>query len=135
MLTQTLENAAQQLDRSLTSLEERIVNLLNDQYTSRMNHRFTINQENGLLACETDEHAGIIELTEDYACAFKTEPVFASSVKDIAKKLADAHEKMSRGMFVSGSQPLAALLSLSPAIPANAPEQADLQNAVAEIAS
>ena len=135
MLTQILDNVAQQMGRNLTPLEENIVSLLNEQCANRLNHRFTVDRENGLFACETDDRAGIIELTEDYACAFKTEPVYAESVHEIAGKLADANGKMSREMSVSGSQPLAAFLSLSPAIPANAPAQADLQRAVADMAS
>ena len=135
MLTQILDNVAQQMGRSLTSLEENIINLLNGQFTNRLNRRFTVNEEDSLLVSETDEQAGIIELTEDYACAFKTEPVFAGSIKNIVEKLADANRKMSREMTICGSQPLAALLSLSPAKPSNALAQADLQGAISGMAS
>jgi len=135
MLTQTLDKVAQQMGRGLTSLEESIVKLLNEKCTNRLNHRFTVDNENNLLACETDGRAGILELAEDYACAFKTEPVYAESVQGIAEKLAIASGKIYREMSVSGSQPLATLLSLSAGKPANAQAQANLQRAVASMAS
>jgi len=135
MLTQILDIVAQQMGRSLTSLEECIVNLLNDQCKNRLNHRFTVDEENSLLVCETDGQAGIIELTEDYACAFKTGPVYAESIHEIAGKMAVASGKIYREMSVSGSQPLATLLSLSPGKPTNALAQSDLQRAVADMAS
>ena len=123
------------MGRKLSPYEESIVNLLNDQYENRLNHRFTVDEENGLLACETDEQAGIVELTEDYACAFKTEPVYAASAAEIAEKFAVASGKIYREISVCGSQPLAALLSMSTDIPANASTQVELQRAVADMAS
>ena len=134
-MKQILEYMNQQMGRKLSTLEESIISLLHEHSTNRLNRRFTVDEEHGLLACETDGQAGIVELTEDYACAFKTEPVFAKSVKDIAEKMAAASGKIYRELSVCGSQPLTALLSLSSGIPANAPAQADLQRAVADMAS
>ncbi|MDR1153228.1 MAG: hypothetical protein LBL04_00840 [Bacteroidales bacterium] len=134
-MEQTLNYVTQQMGRKLNPLEESIIRLLRDNYMNRLNHRFTMDEENDLLAGETDGQAGIVELTEDYACAFKTEPIYAKSVKEIAGKVAAVSGKIFREMFVCGSQPLATLLSLSSGIPANASEQADLQRAVADTAS
>ena len=111
-------------------LEKRIISLLRDQCINRLNHRFTIDEKNGLLACETGEQAGIIELNEDYACAFRMEPVYAKSAKDLAGKVAAAGGKVYREMTVCGSQPFATLLSLSLGV-----EQAGIQSAIADMAS
>ena len=112
-------------------LEERIISRLRDNYTRRLNHRFTVDEKNGLLACETDQQAGIIELNEDYACAFRMEPVYAESAEELAGKVADAGGKVYREMTVCGSQPLASLLTLS----LDALEQSVLQSAIADTAS
>ena len=130
---QTLDYATQQMSRKLNPLEESIISLLHDHCTNRLNHRFNLNDENMILACETDEQAGIVELTEEYACAFKVEPVCAKSVGELSGKISDASGKIYRGMSVRGSQPLATLLSLS--LPANASEQAEWQQAITEMAS
>ena len=134
-LEQTLECVMQQTGRKLNPLEESIISLLHDKCTNRLNHRFTGDGKNILLACETDAQAGIFDLTEDFACAFRTEPVYAGSVKEIAGKLADASGKVYREISICGGQPLATLLSLSTGLPDNASAQADLQNAVAGMAS
>ena len=132
---QTLDYITQQMSRKLNPLEESIISLLHNHCTNRLNHRFTMNDENNLLACETDEQAGIVELTEEYACTFKVEPVCAKSVSELAGKFSVASGRLYRGISVRGSQPLATLLSLSAGIPAKAAEQTELQQTVTEIAS
>jgi phosphoribosylformylglycinamidine synthase len=134
-MEQTLDYVTRQTGRKLNRLEESIISLLHNNCTNQLSHRFTIDEENDLLAGETDGQAGIIGLTEDYACAFKTEPVYAESAKEIAGKVAAASGKIYREMSVCGSQPLAAFLSLSSDIPATASAQADLQRAVSDMAS
>jgi phosphoribosylformylglycinamidine synthase len=134
-LEQTLENVMHQTGRKLNPLEESIISLLHAKCTNRFNHRFTVNGKNGLLACETDAQAGIIDLTEDYACTFRTEPAYSGTVKEIAGKLADASGKIYREISICGGQPLATLLSLSTSVADNAPAQAELQNAVTGMAS
>ena len=133
-LEQTLNCVMQQTGRKLNPAEENIISLLYDKYMDRLNHRFTGNGKNILLACETDTQAGIVDLTEDYACTFRTEPVYAGSVKEIAGKMAAAGGKTYREISICGGQPLAALLSLSTGIPDNAPKQSDLKNAVSGMA-
>ena len=135
VLEQTLDCITQQLDRKLNTLEESFITRLLDNFTNRLKHRFIVNDENNLLVCETDGQAGVVELTEEYACAFKTEPVSTKSISEIAEKLAAASGKMYREMSVCRSQPIATLLSLSSGTPANASEQADMQQAIADIAS
>ena len=132
---QTLDYITQQMGRNPNGLEEMIIGLLHKAYTDRLNHRFTVDDENILLDGETDEQAGIVELTEDYACAFKTEPVCAGSVKDIAGQVAAASGKLYREISVCGSQPLVTLLSLSVGTPVNANAQSELKDAIASIAS
>ena len=134
-LKQTTDCVTQQMGRKLYSLEESLIGLLHDQCANRLNHRFTFNENNGLFACETDGQAGIVDLTEDDACTFKTEPVYAETVKEIAQKVAVASGKIYREMSVCGGQPLVTLLSLSTGLPANDSEQADLQQAIAGMAS
>ena len=116
-------------------LEERIIGLLRDQCANRLKHRFIFNENNGLFACETDEQAGIVDLTEDDACTFKAEPVYAATVKEIVAKVAAASGKIYREISANGGQPLVTLLSLSTGLPANDSEQADLQQTIAGMAS
>ena len=134
-LKQTLDCVTQQMGRKPYPLEENIIGLLHEQCADRLHHRFTCNESNGLLACETEGQAGIVDLTEDYSCAFRAEPVYAGSVKEIAGKMAAASGKIYREMSVCGGQPLVTLLSLSTGLPANDAEQAELQRAVAGMAS
>jgi len=134
-LEQTMECVMQQTGRKLNPLEESIISLLYDKCTNQLHQRFAGNGKNVLLACETDSQAGIVDLTEDYACAFRTEPVYAGSSKEIAEKLAAASGKIYREISICGGQPLATLLSLSTSIPDNASAQEDLQQAVAGMAS
>jgi len=112
-MVQTLEYVTQRMGRRPSRLEETIISALHKSHADRLSHRFTVDEENNLLAAETDGQAGIVELTEDYACAFKTEPIFAGSVKDIGSQVAASSGKVYREMSVCGSQPLATLLSLS----------------------
>ena len=128
---QTLDYITQQMGRKPERLEELIISLLYDDYADRLSHRFTIDEDHNLLAAETNGQAGIVELTEDYACAFKTEPIYALSVKDIAGQMAAAGGKIYREMSVCGSQPLATFLSLSVGTPA----QADMQRVITDVAS
>ena len=123
------------LGRKLYPLEESIIGLLRENCANRLKHRFTCDENQALLVCETDRQAGVVDLNDDYACAFRTEPVYAGSVNEIAEKIAVASGKIYREISVCGGQPLTALLTLSMGIPANASEQKDLQRAVAEVAS
>ena len=123
------------LGRKLYPLEESIIGLLREKHENRLKRRFICDEKKALLVSETDSQAGIIDLTEDYACAFGTEPVHAGSAKEIAEKMASAIGKTYREMSVCGGQPLTTLISLSSGIPKNASEQADLQHAVAGMAS
>ena len=132
---QTLEWIMQQTGRKINPLEERIISLLYDRCTNRLNYRFNCSGKNELLACETDTQAGIIDLTEDYACAFRTESVYSETASEFAGKIADASGNTYRDIFICGGQPLATLLSLSTGIPYNTSLQTDLQHAVAEMAS
>ncbi len=134
-LEQTLDYVTRQISRKLSRLEEHIIGLLHDNCANRLNHRITIDEDHDLLVCETDDQAGIVELTEDFACAFKMEPVYAKSIKDIATQVAAANGKLYREMSVCGSHPMASLLSLTSGIPANASAQADLRRAITDIAS
>jgi len=134
-LEQTLNSVMQQTGRKLNPLEESIISLLHEKYTNRLNHRFTVNGKNVLLSCESDTQAGIVDLTEDFACTFRTEPVYSGSAKDIAGKFAVASGKAFREISICGGQPLATLLSLSADMPDNASLQADMQNAIAEMSS
>ncbi|MDR1171920.1 MAG: hypothetical protein LBL24_05660 [Bacteroidales bacterium] len=134
-MEQALDCVIQQVGRKLNPLEKSIISLLYDNCTNRLNHRFTIDAENDLLAVETDGQAGIVELTEDYACTFKTDPVYAKSAKEIAGKVAAASGKIYREMSVCGSQPLATFLSLSSDMPSTASARADLQRAISDMAS
>ena len=134
-LEQTLEYVMQQAGRKLNPLEESIISLLHEKCTNRLNHRFTGNRKNVLIACETDAQAGIVDLTEDFACAFRTEPVYAGSAKEIAGKISSASGKIYREISICGAQPLATLFSLSTGLPENASAQEELQNAVSGMAS
>ena len=116
-------------------LEESIIEFLRNKCEKRLNYRFTIDENNVLLAEETDEQAGIVDLTEDYACAFKTEPVYADSYEEIAEKFTAGSSKMYREMMVCGSQPYVTLLSLSTGTPSNDSGKAGLQRAIVEMAS
>ena len=132
---QTLDYVAQQMGRKPSRLEGKIIGLLYENCTDRLNHRFMVNEEKNLLAAETDGQVGIVELTEDFACAFKTEPVYAGSTKDVAGQMAATGGKIYREMSVCGSQPLATLLSMSVGMPENATAQVELKRAIADIAS
>jgi len=114
---------------TLNPLEESIVDFLRKKSKS---HRFNVDESIVLLACETDERAGIVDLTEDYACAFKVEPVCTESVEDIVEKFAAGSGKIYREMMGCGSQPLVSLLSLTTALPSN---DSELQCAIAGMAS
>ncbi len=133
-LEQTMNYVTQQIGRKPECLEEDIIGLLHGNCARRLSYRFTTNVNNHMLAGETDDQSGIIELTEDFACAFKAVPVYAQSTGDIAGKVAKANGKIYQDMSVCGSQPLASFLSLSSGIPANASAQADLHHAIKDIA-
>ncbi len=133
-LEKTLEYVTQNLERELGGLEKSIINLLYNSYINNSD-RFVTDEDNILLVRETNESAGIVELTEDYSCVFKTEPVHVSSPKNIAEKIARAGGKIYQELFVHGAQPVASLLSFSSGMPDNASVQADLQNAIRSIAS
>ncbi|MDR0712997.1 MAG: hypothetical protein LBF89_01855 [Bacteroidales bacterium] len=79
---------------------------------------------------ETTEHAGIVELNEDYSCVFRTLPVDLSS----ATAPESAFGKAYQDLFVHGSQPLAALLTMSLNDTAH-PEQPEVKATVHSIAS
>lgn len=114
--------------RELNCLEQDIVRMLYHNHLS--DKRFVTDENNTILACETEDRAGIVELTEDYDIVFKTMPVYSVSSKDIAGRISSASGQMLQELFVCGAQPLASLLSLSSAMPANASAQADLKNAI-----
>ena len=117
---------------SFNPLEESILGFLREKCKNRITRRITVDEGKVLLAVETDEQAGVVELTEDFACAFSAEPVYAGSVEEIAEKAATGSGKIYREMSVCGSQPFATLLSFSTGVEQGASE---LQKAVAEIAT
>ena len=134
-LALSLNCATQDLGRKLSPMEENILRLLHEHYANDLKRRIFQNDKNNFLVCETDAKAGLIDLTEDYACTFKTEPVFAGSAKEATIKFAAASQKIFREISIRGGQPLATLLSLSTGAPVNDSIQADLQNTISGIAS
>ena len=116
---------------TLNPLEEKILAFLHEICKNSLSRRFVVDAGNSLLSVETDQQAGIVELTEDYACAFRSETVYAGAIEKIASKAAAGCGKVYREMMACGSQPLGTLLSLSTGIIPDAPE---LKKALADIA-
>ncbi len=130
----TSERVARKINRELGRWEQCVIDRLYDDCAIRLkNERFVIDEDGDLLVRETDDRPGIVDLTEDYACVFKTESVYASSPKDIAAQVSDVNGKLYREMSVCGAQLPTTLLSLTSEIPVNVSGQTDLQNAVKEI--
>ena len=117
----------------VNTLEDSIISYLNNKFKDGSNRRFIVDEDSILLKSENDEQAGIVELTEDFACTFKTVPVYAESVDEISEKFAAGSGKIYREMSVCGSQPLCTLLSLSAGAQSKSSEQA-FQKAIADMA-
>ncbi|MDR2036330.1 MAG: hypothetical protein LBQ60_00245 [Bacteroidales bacterium] len=129
-LEEILKYAAKSLNRNLSSLEQSLITSLYDDYTASVD-RIIVNKNDGLLLPETDDRAGVVDLTEDYACVFKTEPVCVSSPDE---NIATTNGKMYQDLFEHGAQPMASLLSLSVSkTDMSSPEKT--RNLIAQIAS
>ncbi|MDR1672249.1 MAG: hypothetical protein LBS09_02115 [Bacteroidales bacterium] len=111
--------------RELTALEREIIESL---YRRRKEcaARKTVNTNGCLSQPETDDKAGIVELTEEYACTFKASPVGSNPAETFGKTY--------RELFVHGAHPLASMISMSIGETATT-EQEDLRNAVNEVAT
>lgn len=134
-LEKLINHVSGNVNRELNELERSIVTFLYNDFVDRMNNRFCTDENKDVLAFETGDKAGIIELTDDYACAFKAKPVYASTPGKITGPFCAANEKAHREIFTHGAQPLASLVSLSTNTPVNTSAQIDLNNAVKDAGS
>jgi len=116
-------------------LEKRIIDFLQKNNKKSLFAKFADDagsNEQTLMTAETEQQAGVVELTEDYACAFKTEPVYVEGIENIGEIFAQTSAKAYLNMMVSGSQPLCKLVSMSTSVQ---PEESDLKKAIADISS
>ncbi len=134
-LEKKIAELVQGIGRELSVLEQKVMRMLYDSYVHQLSERFMIDEDTALLTHESKNKAGIVELTEDYACVFKSEPIHVQHAKEIAEQFALISGKMYQELFVRGAQPLASLLSLSSSIPENASVQMELKNTIKAIGS
>ncbi|MDR1667064.1 MAG: hypothetical protein LBS03_05155 [Bacteroidales bacterium] len=90
----------------------------------------TTDSDQSPVVSETEKQAGIVELTEDYSCVFRTLPVDVSSAAEVEFAFGRAYQDL----FVHGAQPLAALLTIALDDDAQ-PEQPEVKTMVTAIAS
>jgi phosphoribosylformylglycinamidine synthase len=134
-LDKLLELISLNVNRKLSELEHSIVTFLYNDFIDRISSRFFTDGNKNILASETGNEAGVIELTEDFACAFKAGPVYAATSGEIVKPFCVMGGKVHQEIFTRGAQPLASLVSLSANFPADASAQDDFNNAVKGIST
>ncbi|MDR1864658.1 MAG: hypothetical protein LBR08_03710 [Bacteroidales bacterium] len=104
----TLKDAAGSVGRALSRCEEAMASRWYEDSAAQSEMQ-AADDSGILLAPETGDGAGIVALTDDYACVFKTVFADVSPSGDPAQ----AYGKVWQDVFVHGAQPLASLISLS----------------------
>ncbi|GHT78081.1 phosphoribosylformylglycinamidine synthase subunit PurL [Bacteroidia bacterium] len=101
-----LQQAQNLVGRAFNPQEKKLIESL---WATAVTEKTTVNESGKLTQSETGHHAGIVELTDEYDCVFRSTPVNASSVSSPAR----TYGAICQDLFVHGAQPLATLLTLT----------------------